>query len=364
MGNLKRSKPSRIELISMIPTTIQITRNPGPDLQTFLSAKKYSGISVLADDNTIVRCYPVVKDYLPTHTIIKIQSGEESKTLPTCSVIWQAMTDAKLDRHAVLVIIGGGVLGDMGGFCAATYKRGIDFITLPTTLLAQADASIGGKLGVDFNHFKNHIGTFREPALNLLFNGFLKTLPEQELRSGFAEVIKHALISDRKLWDEIRSRELKDQPWEVLVPKSVEFKSSVVEQDPHEKGLRKILNAGHTIGHAIESYFLGKGNRILHGEAIAAGLIAEAYLGFKKGLLDKDALQEIGKYIIRVFGKLGIEKNQIPEIASLCIQDKKNKGNKVLCVLPDGIGRAKHDVEINLGEIEDCLVYYNSLLQT
>lgn len=348
----------------MLPPTIQLTQNPGPDLQKFLSEKKYSGIAVLTDENTLALCYPLVNDYLPAHSLVTVPSGEESKTLHTCTIIWQAMTDAKLDRHAALIIIGGGVLGDMGGFCAATYKRGIDFILLPTTLLAQADSSIGGKLGIDFNHFKNHIGVFQEPTMNLVYSGFLKTLPESELRSGFAEVIKHALISDRKLWDEIRSKELKTQPWATLVPASVEFKYSVVKQDPHEKGLRKILNAGHTIGHAIESYFLAKGNRILHGEAIAAGLIAEAYMGVKKGLLNQESLGEIGKYIVRIFGKLGIQQDQIPEIASLCIQDKKNMGNKVLCVLPDGIGRAKYDVEINLGEIEECLVYYNSLLQT
>jgi 3-dehydroquinate synthase len=365
---------------------IQLTQNPGPDLQRFLSEKKYSGIAVLTDENTVSVCYSLVKDFLPAHTLIKIQSGEEVKTLPTCSIIWQAMTDAQLDRHAALIIIGGGVLGDMGGFCAATYKRGIDFINLPTTLLAQADASIGGKLGIDFNHFKNHIGLFQEPALNLIFSGFLKTLSERELRSGFAEVIKHALISDKKLWDEIRSKELKAQDWSTLVPKSVEFKSSIVKEDPHEKGLRKILNAGHTIGHAIESYFLGKenktlqgkniatgifvevqigkGERILHGEAIAAGLIAEAYLGVKKGLLDEAGLTEIKDYILKVYGKLEIRKNQISEIASLCLQDKKNKGNKVLCVLPDGIGRAKYDLEVSLGEIEDCLEYYRGLVQT
>jgi 3-dehydroquinate synthase len=348
----------------MLPTTIQLTQSPGQDLQKFLSTKKYSGVGVLVDENTVAQCYHLVKDFLPNHSLIKIPSGEESKNLPTCSIIWQAMTDAKLDRHAVLIIIGGGVLGDMGGFCAATYKRGIDFILIPTTLLAQADSGIGGKLGIDFNHFKNHIGVFQEPALNLICSGFLKTLPERELRSGFAEVIKHALISDKKLWDEIRTKELKAQSWDVLVPASVEFKCSVVKKDPHEKGLRKILNAGHTVGHAIESYFLAKGARVFHGEAIATGLIAEAYLGFKRGLLDRDSLLEISSYIIRIFGKLEMQKDQQTEIASLCMQDKKNKGNKVLCVLPDGIGRAKYDVEINLGEIEDCLLYYNSLPQT
>src|SRR5688572_16147002 len=179
----------------MLPKNILLTQNPGPSLQNFIAERKYSGIAVLADEHTLAFCYPLLKDFLPAHSLIKIPSGEESKNLPTCSIIWQAMTDARLDRHAVLIMIGGGVLSDMGGFCAATYKRGIDFITVPTTLLAQADASVGGKLGIDFNHFKNHIGVFQQPALTLLHSNFLKTLPRAELRSGFAEVIKHALIS-------------------------------------------------------------------------------------------------------------------------------------------------------------------------
>jgi 3-dehydroquinate synthase len=340
---------------------ILITQNPGPDLQKFLSEKKYSGVAVLTDENTVGFCYPLVKDFLPEHTVIQIKSGEEHKTLETCSTIWQAMTDAQLDRHAVLIVIGGGVVGDMGGFCAATYKRGISFITIPTTLLAQADASIGGKLGIDFQHYKNHIGVFQDAALNLTYSGFLKTLPVSELRSGFAEVIKHALISDKKLWDAIRTKELKDQPWETLLPKSVEFKTSVVHQDPHESGLRKILNAGHTIGHAIESYCLTSGNKILHGEAVAAGLIAEAYLAVKRNMLAESALQEIQSYILKVFGKLPIQASQLKDITRLCVQDKKNKGNRILSVLPDGLGKAKYDVEISLDEIEESLAYYSNL---
>ncbi len=351
------------EMNGMLPKNIILTQNPGLDLQAFLSDKKYSKIAVLTDENTAKLCYPLLKDYLSTHTLIKIQSGEESKNLQTCSTIWQAMTEAQLDRHSALVIIGGGVLGDMGGFCAATYKRGIDFITLPTTLLAQADASIGGKLGIDFDHLKNHIGIFHEPTLNLIYSGFLKTLPKNELRSGFAEIVKHALISDKKLWDEIRSKALMDQPWEVLVPKSVAFKCSVVQADPYEKGLRKTLNAGHTIGHALESFFLANSNKILHGEAIAAGLITEAYLAKNRNMLTEPSLQEISTYILKIFGKLNIPKNQVKTIRELCLQDKKNKGNSVLFVLPNGIGRATWDVEVSLGEIEDCLTYYQ-LLQT
>ena len=345
----------------MLPEHIMLSSSPGLDLQKFLSHKKYSGFAVLVDENTAKHCYPTVKDYLLPHTLIQVKSGEESKVLETCSVIWQEMTTAMLDRHSVLIILGGGVLGDMGGFCAATYKRGIDFILIPTTLLAQADASIGGKLGIDFQHYKNQIGTFHEPALTILHGGFLNTLPEQELRSGFAEVIKHALISDKALWDEIRSKDLKNQSWDVLLRKSAEFKYSIIQQDPHEKGLRKILNAGHTLGHALESFFLANGHKILHGEAIAAGLIAEAYLASKHQLLDEPSLKQIIAYVFKIFGKLPLQENQLKEIARLCLQDKKNKGNSILCVLLNGIGRASWDKEISLGEIEDSLSFYRSL---
>lgn len=344
----------------MLPENIIITHNPGSDLERFLTKKNYSKILVLADEHTQQACYPLVSESLPDHGILTVDSGEETKILETCTAIWQTMTDEKLDRHSVLIIIGGGVLGDMGGFCAATYKRGIDFILIPTTLLAQADASIGGKLGIDFNDFKNHIGVFKQPALTILHAEFLKTLPEAELRSGFAEVIKHALISDKKLWDDIRTKDLKSQDWNALLKQSAEFKYSVIEQDPFEKGLRKILNAGHTVGHAVETFFLSSGNKILHGEAVAAGLIAEAYIATQKQLIDEESLNQISAYILNVFGKLAIPESSLSEIAGLSIQDKKNKDNKVLAALPEGIGKATWDVEISLEEIVASLQFYRS----
>lgn len=344
----------------MLPENIILTNTPGSDLERFLAQRKYSKILVLADEHTQQACYPLISESLPPHGVLTVDSGEENKVLETCEAIWQTMTDEMLDRHAVLIILGGGVLGDMGGFCAATYKRGIDFILIPTTLLAQADASIGGKLGIDFNNFKNQIGVFKQPALTVLHAGFLKTLPENELRSGFAEVIKHALISDKKLWDEIRTKDLKNQDWDSLLRQSAEFKYSVIEQDPYEKGLRKILNTGHTIGHALESYFLAADSKILHGEAIAAGLIAEARIASQKKILDDQSLKEITGYILRIFGKLTIPENALQEIAALCLQDKKNKGNSVLGALPEGIGNAKWDVEISSAEIVDSLQFYRS----
>lgn len=345
----------------MLPDNILFSSNPQNDLLNFLSKKNYSQVAVLTDHNTSRLCYPLVKEQLPKHTLMTVPPGEEAKNLNTCTAIWQQLTDLFLDRHAVMIIMGGGVLGDMGGFCAATYKRGIDFILVPTTLLAQTDASIGGKLGVDFNSFKNHIGVFQQPALTLLHSGFLKTLPQAELRSGFAEIIKHCLISDRAMWDVVRKKSLEEQDWDALVQHSVKFKAWVTTEDPREKGLRKILNAGHTIGHAVESYLLETGRRILHGEAIAIGLIAEGYIGLQKGLIDREGLQEISDYILKIFGKVSLTEDQISEAAKLTAQDKKNKGNRILCVLPEGIGKARWDVEISDEDVRKALAFYNTL---
>jgi 3-dehydroquinate synthase len=344
-----------------MPDNILFSDSPAHDLRDFLDKKKYSKLSVLVDENTFQHCYPLLQESLSGYPIIKIKSGEEYKTLESCSAVWQAMTDQALDRHSALVIIGGGVLGDMGGFCAATYKRGIDFILISTTLLAQVDASIGGKLGIDFSHFKNHIGVFQHPALTLLHSGFLKTLPKAELRSGFAEIIKHTLISDEKLWSEIMSHPLEKQDWEKLIRHSVNFKSDVVTKDPRENGLRKILNAGHTIGHAAESYLLYKGRKILHGEAIALGLVAEAFISKERGLLKESELNAISAYVFRIFGKINITPGEDAPIAQLTVQDKKNKGNKILCVLLEGIGKARWDCEISTEEVKNALTFYRSL---
>jgi 3-dehydroquinate synthase len=345
----------------MLPDNILFSTDPSNDLLAFLNQKKYSKIVVLTDENTRSHCYPIVEKKLPEHTVIEVKSGEEQKNLDTCVQIWKDLTGYALDRHAVLLVLGGGVLGDMGGFCAATYKRGIDFILIPTTLLSQVDASIGGKLGVDFEHLKNHIGVFQQPALTLLYTGFLKTLPEAELRSGFAEVIKHTLISDNAMWNQISKKSLQQQDWDGLLKHSVTFKAHVTTEDPKEKGLRKILNAGHTIGHAVESYLLGSGHRILHGGAIALGMIAEGFIAHQRNMLNAEDFTHITNYILSVYGKVILNDKQIEEAAQLTVQDKKNKGNKILCVLQDGIGRARWDCEISLDEVKRALAFYQSL---
>lgn len=320
----------------------------------------YSQTGVLVDSNTRIHCYPLLKDFLPPHELIEVQAGEEQKNICTCQVIWQKLTDKHFDRHSLVIVLGGGVLGDMGGFCAATFKRGIDFVLVPTTLLAQVDASVGGKLGIDFNDFKNQIGVFCEPQATIINTNLLTTLPSRELRSGFAEVIKHCLISDAAMWENIRKKSLAEQDWETLVQHSVAFKKSVTEKDPKEKGLRKILNFGHTIGHALESYFLTQGTRIFHGEAIAMGMIMESFIATEKNLINAEDLKGIVSYLTTIFGKES-SSWQDGEVISLMTQDKKNRGGEILAALPEGIGNAKWDVGITEKEIGKSFDFYRSL---
>ncbi|MBL7871084.1 MAG: 3-dehydroquinate synthase [Cyclobacteriaceae bacterium] len=340
-------------------SVISIHPKPSELITSFLSGKSYSKIGMLMDVNTVKFCYPLVKDSLPAHEVIIVEAGEEHKNLETCQQVWDKLTRFHFDRHSILLILGGGVIGDLGGFCAATFKRGIDFVLLPTTLLAQVDASVGGKLGIDFQHYKNHIGVFCEPAATLISPTFLISLPERELRSGFAEVIKHCLISDRAMWEVIRKKSLANQDWNVLIPHSVAFKKEIVETDPKESGLRKILNFGHTVGHAVESYFLST-NRIFHGEAIAVGMICESFIGWKKNLITKAELDELSSYLGQVYPIVTLPSVRKP-ILDLMSQDKKNKGNRILMALTKGIGQAVWDMEVSTEEIDASLEYYQSI---
>lgn len=226
-----------------MPEHVQITADIATALRGCI-ANHYSQIAVLVDENTKQHCYPLIRDVIPTHSLIEIKAGERYKTIETCCAIWDHLTQAKFDRHGLAIMLGGGVIGDMGGFAAATFKRGIDFLLIPTTLLSQVDASVGGKLGVDYQGFKNHIGLFKEPKATLIAPVFLGSLAEKELRSGYAEVIKHSLIGDARMWNTIRKSPIKEQEWERLIAASVAFKLSVTKEDPTERGLRKILNFG------------------------------------------------------------------------------------------------------------------------
>ncbi|MEQ9437986.1 MAG: 3-dehydroquinate synthase [Cyclobacteriaceae bacterium] len=341
---------------------VTITKDIAATLSKFLEEGSFSRLAVVVDENTAAHCYPLIQDVLPAaHTVIEVKSGELQKNLDTCSIIWNHLTEAHFDRKSLLINLGGGVIGDMGGFCAATYKRGMPFINLPTTLLAQVDASVGGKLGIDFQGFKNHIGLFQEPKQVFIDPVFLQTLPERELRSGFAEVIKHALIADAAYWNTLRSAPFARQNWSAHIGHSVQVKSRVVDKDFLEGGLRKVLNFGHTIGHAVESYFLETDRPLLHGEAIAVGMIAETFLSVRHTGLSPEEAEEINDFIIAVFGQPEIPTEAVEDIVQLTKQDKKNDQQTIRCTLLERIGLANYDVPILEKDVQEALTYYQGL---
>jgi 3-dehydroquinate synthase len=248
---------------------------------------QYSTYFILVDEHTIADCLPIIMEEIPMlkdAEIIETESGEENKTIEVVTQVWYAMSDLHADRKSLVINLGGGVLTDMGGFIASTYKRGVDFINIPTTLLSEVDASVGGKLGIDLGGLKNQIGVFNFPKGVYIYPEFLQTLPDNQLRSGFAEVLKHALIKDDKYWEEVKDIEVfEHEDWTDIIAHSVQIKNKVVLNDPKESGERKILNFGHTIGHAIETYHLENSDQpFLHGEAIAIGMVAEAILSVEK----------------------------------------------------------------------------------
>ena len=323
-----------------------------------------SGISktfVLCDQITAELCLPVLKEMvdLQEFNLILIPTGESYKTIETCDSVWEQLTKVNADRKALLINLGGGVLTDLGGFAASCYKRGIRFVNIPTTLLAMVDASTGGKTGVDFGIFKNQIGVFSVPEFTWVHSIFLKSLPENQIRSGAAEMIKHGLIYDPKHFDEVISNfsDLKS-----LISESVSIKQAVVAQDPTEKGLRKILNFGHTLGHAIESFYLDTSTSLLHGEAIAVGMILEAYLSHKKLGLSNDELLTITNHIQGLYDLPIINPVHYQSIIELTKQDKKNEHGSVRFVGLEQIGKAVYDLPLEAEDILEAFSYYRGII--
>lgn len=342
-------------------------------LAKFLSANSFSQTFVLVDENTVKHCYPVVKKLLPKHSVIQIKSGEENKTLATCQTIWNKLTGANADRQTLLINLGGGVISDLGGFAAGCYKRGIKFINIPTTLLAMVDASVGAKTGVDLNGFKNQIGLFKEPEAVFVHTGFLKTLSDRELSAGFAEVIKHYLIADKKAFNEISKLFFpkKGKPYSIrmmdldaLVQKNIAIKAKIVAKDKFETGERKALNFGHTIGHAMETYFLNKGTKILHGEAVAIGILCEGMISRKSGLMSRDDYFSVMLIASRIFPDLPfLLKQSIPAILKLMKQDKKNASGKTLFTLLNQTGKFSINNSVPENIIIEALEYYSELYE-
>lgn len=316
-------------------------------LNQHLAEHHYSGIFILVDENTNEFCLPLLLPRLETELsieIIEMEAGENAKNIDTCVQIWQVLTELGADRKSLLINLGGGVVSDLGGFVASTFKRGIAFIHVPTTLLAMVDASIGGKNGVDLGNLKNQIGVINTPKMVLTDTQYLVTLPQNEMRSGLAEMLKHGLIFDAPYWEQFLDLSQIDfADFDALIYQSIIIKNNIVMQDPTENGIRKALNFGHTLGHAIESYFLEDENKktLLHGEAIAVGMILESYLSLQKKLITELEYSQIKTTIKSIFEEVIFEEKDLIPILELLIHDKKNEYGKIQFALIEGIGKIK-----------------------
>lgn len=329
----------------------------------WLKARDYAGWIVFADTNTVELCLPLIEDYLPEDTpVIVAPEGELNKNLETCQELWEDMFTAGVGRRWCAICLGGGVLEDMSGFVASTYKRGIDFLQIPTTLLSMVDSSVGGKLGVDFNQLKNSIGLFANPVAVWIDPAFLDTLSAREVRSGYGEIIKHALIADAAQWEQVKQiTDLDATDWQSIIPASVNIKREIVLEDPFERGLRKALNFGHTLGHAVESYWLETDHRLLHGEAIAAGMIMESWLSAQLDELSPEDLRQITDYCLAIYGHQSVPDEAFDQLLALMQQDKKNEDHRINFTLLSAPGKARINATAEAGLIREAIGYYNRL---
>lgn len=333
-------------------------------LLNLIEKNNYSQVFVLVDEHTSELCLPILRDGLgdfQNYSIIETQAGEQHKTIDFCIGIWNTLLDFNADRKSLLINLGGGVVTDMGGFIAATFKRGIDFVNVPTTLLSQVDASVGGKTGIDLDENKNMIGTFSIPEAVFIESEFLETLPSREILSGFAEIIKHGLIADEVLFNQILNSNLENIHPDLII-KSVIIKNKIVEHDPKEKGLRKILNFGHTIGHAIETYSLQNDPQPLnHGEAIVVGMVCESYISTVVNKLTPEELNIIVDFLLKIYPKYNLEEKAFEQILLTLTHDKKNENHQLLFSLLNRIGDCDFNINVTNELIIESLKFYKDL---
>jgi 3-dehydroquinate synthase len=358
--------PEHLKTIQASNHPIYFNENGYPALNLHLSKIKYSTVFIIVDNNTNEFCLPKLLPLIETDAtieIIEFEAGEINKNIDTCIEIWNVLTELGADRKSLIINLGGGVVTDLGGFVASTFKRGIDFINIPTTLLSMVDASVGGKNGVDLGNLKNQIGVFNLPVMVLVDTEYLETVPKNEMRSGLAEMLKHGLIYDKPYWEHFL--DLKDidfADFDQLIYRSVEIKNEIVTIDPKEKNLRKALNFGHTLGHAIESYFLESQNKttLLHGEAIAVGMILESFISWKKQLLSIEEYHQIKATIKAIYENIAFSETDIAPILSLLIHDKKNEYGTVQFALLETIGKIKINQLVENELILDAFNDYKS----
>lgn len=324
---------------------------------------EHDRLFVLTDTTTKQLCWPVVQNYavMKDAIMITIQPTDEAKTLETLATVWTSLQKGGATRHSLMINLGGGMVTDLGGFAASTFKRGMAYINIPTTLLSQVDASVGGKTGINFGGLKNEIGVFNCASSVILSSTFLRTLDTENMLSGYAEMLKHGLLSSKENWAELLTFDITTPDYATLqnlVAKSVAIKEQIVKEDPTEKGIRKALNLGHTAGHAIESLALKERRTILHGYAVAWGLLMELYLSARKCGFPAKEMHQMEAYIKEHYGKFLYDCKHYETLYNFMSHDKKNQGGNINFTLLGGIGDIRINQTASQDEIEEMLDYY------
>lgn len=337
-----------------------VSGNLERDLVNAIAECEHDKIFILTDQTTHDMCLPKLQNFLCLKGAqsIVIKAGDTNKTLDSLAEVWTALSQGGATRHSLMINLGGGMVTDLGGFAASTFKRGIDFINIPTTLLAMVDASVGGKTGINFGGLKNEIGVFSDSKFVIINTQFLDTLDHDNICSGYAEMLKHGLISDNKHWAELVGFNLA-QPdlaqLQRMVAESIKVKERIVTEDPHEHGIRKALNLGHTVGHALESFAMKHGRPVLHGYAVAFGMVCELYLSARKTDFPTDKMHQTVRFILDHYGRLPYTCDDYPELLELMRHDKKNTSGIINFTLLGGIGDIRINQTATKEEIEEAL---------
>ena len=346
---------------------VVISQHLEQSLSQALAECTFDRLFVLVDETTEKCCLPTLSSLLSPLTshpsIITIPATDQHKTLDSLSHVWSELQHMGATRHSLMINLGGGMVTDLGGFAASTFKRGIHYINIPTTLLSMVDASVGGKTGINFGGLKNEIGVFNNADCVILDTTFLQTLDQENILSGYAEMLKHALISDEKMWTEhILYPPLTSNlsPLTSMIAQSVAVKQRIVTEDPTEKGLRKALNLGHTAGHAFESLALER-TPILHGYAVAYGLVVELYLSCVKTGFPTDKMRQTVQFIKEHYGKMTVTCDDYPHLLELMHHDKKNEGSSINFTLLAGIGDLRINQTATEEEIKEALDFYREI---
>ncbi|MAP01322.1 MAG: 3-dehydroquinate synthase [Flavobacteriales bacterium] len=324
---------------------------------------KNKKIFIICDQNTL-QCVKYLQSNikeLSEAPIFKVGLGEENKTLIVSQKIWDFLLKNNATRSDLIVNVGGGMITDLGGFVASVYKRGISYLNIPTSLLGMIDASIGGKTGINYHHYKNQIGTFSNPKLVICDPHLLNSLPKKELLSGFAEALKHGLVFNEKYWQLCTSKPINQLPISEIITDSIKIKSHIVSIDPYEKKERKLLNLGHTIGHSLESLLLEKKTPTLHGFAVANGIVMESFIASEIKLLSRACFKIIKSSIYKIYQPISIDKNDIPLLLEFMKKDKKNSSKEINFTLIERIGKGKIDVNLSEGIVQEKLEKFISI---